>query len=242
LSDIFREVEEEVRRERLEKIWKLYGDYIVAGIAILVIAVAGYELYARYQSNQRMQASETLMAAESAAAAGDYAKATNAYATVAKDAPGGYAKMAKLGQASALLANGQREEAIAIYKGVAADGGPIGDVALIRAGWAMAETAPRSDVQALLAPLTDPTNPWHYMAQEILAYADFHAGQNAAAQLAFAALAADAGAPQPIRTRADSMSTFLKQGGFKDYGTVPKPAALVATPAAPAAPVTAPAQ
>ncbi|HEY4986280.1 MAG TPA: tetratricopeptide repeat protein, partial [Bradyrhizobium sp.] len=62
MSDIFREVEEEVRRERLEKIWKLYGDYIVAGIALLVIAVAGYELYARYQANQRMQASETFMA------------------------------------------------------------------------------------------------------------------------------------------------------------------------------------
>lgn len=240
MSDIFREVEEEVRRERLEKIWKLYGDYIVAGIALLVIAVAGYELYARYQANQRIEASETLLAAETAAASGDFAKATDAYATVAKDAPGGYAKMAKMGQASVLLANGHRDEAIAIYKGVAADGGPIGDVALIRAGWAMAETAPRAEVQTMLAPLTDPTSPWQYMAREILAYADFHAGQTSAAQQEYAALAADKGATQAIRTRADSMATFLKQGGFKDFGTVPKPVASAATPANPAAP--APAQ
>jgi hypothetical protein len=237
LSDIFREVEEEVRRERLEKIWKLYGDYIVAGIALLVIAVAGYELYTRYEANQRMQASENLLAAETAAAGGDYAKATDAYATVAKDAPGGYAKMAKLGQASALLATGQRDEAIAIYKSVAADGGPIGDVALIRAGWAMAETAPRADVQALLAPLTDPTTPWNSMAREILAYADFHAGQTSAAQQEFAALAADKAVPQAIRTRAEGMATFLKQGGFNNYGTVPKPVAPpAAAPANPAAP------
>ncbi len=131
-----------------------------------------------------MKASETLIAAETLAAAGDFTKASDAYATVAKEAPSGYVKMAKLAQASAMLANGQRDEAIAIYKALAADGGPIGDVALIRAGWALSATAPRSEVETLLAPLTDPTSPWRFMAREILAYADFHAGNVKAAQLA----------------------------------------------------------
>ena len=40
MSDIFREVEEDVRRERLEKIWKEYGDYIVAALALLILAGA----------------------------------------------------------------------------------------------------------------------------------------------------------------------------------------------------------
>ena len=59
MSDIFREVEEDVRRERFEQIWKQYGDYIIAGVAVIVIAIAGYELWQRYEETQRLKSSET---------------------------------------------------------------------------------------------------------------------------------------------------------------------------------------
>ena len=224
LSDIFREVEEEVRRERFQKIWKEYGDYIIAGVALIVIAIAGYELWLRYEDNQRLKASETFIAAGQLAEAGNINQASAAFAIVARDGPDGYAKMARLSQAAALLVSGQRGEAVMIYKSIAKDdSGVIGSIARVRAGWVLAADGPRADLDATLAPLTDPTSPWRFPAREILAYADFHAGQIAKAQAEFQSLADDKGATEGIRSRCAAMAKFLKNGGLTNYGTVPPP-------------------
>lgn len=243
MSDIFREVEEDVRRERFQQIWKQYGDYIIAGVALIIIAIAGYELWQRYEESQRLKASETFIAAQQLADSGDLAKATAAFAVVAKDAPGGYAKMARLSQAGALLVAGQRSEAIAIYKSVAADDtGVIGSMARIRAGWALAESAPRAEVESVLAPLTDATSPWRHAAREILAYADFHAGLTAKAQAEFQSLADDKDASDAMKHRTAAMARFLKNGGMANFGSVPPPPAPVTLPAMPpVAPATPPA-
>ena len=237
MSDIFREVEEEVRRERFEQLWKQYGDDVIAAVALIIIAIAGYELWQRYELNQREKASETFFAAQQLAETGDFSKATPAFAVLARDAPNGYAEMARLSQAGALLVAGQRLEAVAIYKSIAADdSGPIGSVALIRAGWVLADNAPRSDVEKLLAPLTDPKSAWRHSANEILAYADFHAGALKKAQAEFQSIADDKDAPETLRRRSAAMADFLK-AGTGNFGTVPAPV----KPAAPATPpVTAP--
>jgi hypothetical protein len=241
LSDIFREVEEEVRRERFESIWKQYGDYIIAGFALIVIAIAGYELWQRYEANQAVKASETLIAAQQLADSGDFARATPAYAIIAKEAPSGYAEMARLSQANALAVAGKRDEAVTIYKSVATgDSGVIGSVALVRAGWTLVDSATRTDVQTLLAPLTEATNPWRHAAQEILAYADFHAAKYKQAQTEFQAIADDKDAPESMRRRTAAMAAFLKNGGMSNYGTVPAPPPPAATPAPAIAPPVAP--
>jgi len=222
LSDIFREVEEEVRRERFEQIWKQYGDYIIAGIALIVIAVAGFELWQRYEANQKLKASETFLAAQQLAIGGNFNQASAAFAVVAKDAPDGYAKMARLSQAGVLEVSGQRNEALMVFKSIAKDDdGLIGDVARLRAGWILAVDGPRADMDSLLAPLTDPTSPWRFSAREIIAYADFHAGLNAKAQKEFQDVANDKDASQTLRRRCGAMATFLKNGGMSNYGKVP---------------------
>jgi hypothetical protein len=110
LSDIFREVEEEVRRERFEQIWKQYGDYIIAGVALIVIAIAGFELWQRYEENQKLKASETFIAAQQLAISGNFNQASAAFTVVAREAPDGYAKMARLSQAGVLEISGQRSD------------------------------------------------------------------------------------------------------------------------------------
>jgi hypothetical protein len=239
VSDIFREVEEEVRRERFEQLWKQYGDYVIAGVALIVIAIAGFELWQRYETNQRLKASETLIAAQDLAESGDFARANPTFAVVAKDAPGGYAEMARLSEAGALVRTGHRDEAVQIYKSIAAeDSGPMRGVALIRAGWASVEDTPKSALQTLLAPLTDPGSPWRHAAAEILAFSDYRAGAVADAQKEFQALADDKDATDTMRRRAAALAAFLKEGGMRNYGTVPKPTPPATPPAAPPSPPT----
>lgn len=229
MTDIFREVEEDVRRERFEKLWKQYGDYAIAAAAAVVIAVAGYKLWDRYEYQQRLNASSAFDAAQQASDSGNGTAAAQAFAKLAGSAPSGYATMARLAEADALLAAGNRADAVAIYKAMAEnDNSPIASAARIRAAWAIVETAPKSDVQALLAPLSDPTSSWTYMAGEILAYADYRAGALKQAQAEFESLASDKNAPHALRGRTNAMATFLKAGGDKEFGFVPE-----AVPAAP---------
>jgi hypothetical protein len=224
VSDIFREVEEDVRRERLEKLWKKYGDYIIAGLAVLVVGVAGYKLWQHYQAVQIAKASVAYSAAAQLSNGGKNADAAQAFARIAKNAPGGYAASAKLAEADALLADGKTADAIALYKSVAQkDKTELGDLARIRAAWALADSASKSDLQTLLAPLTDPKSSWRFMAREILAYCDFRDGAMKAAQSEYDGLAAESEAPATVRQRAGAMASLIRAGGGANYGTVPPP-------------------
>ena len=55
MSDIFREVDEEVRREQFRKMWERYGKYVIAACVLLVVAVGGWRFY---ESNEAKKAAE----------------------------------------------------------------------------------------------------------------------------------------------------------------------------------------
>jgi len=231
LSDIFQEVEEEVRRERLEKIWKQYGDYIVGGVALVVIAIAGYELWQRYETSQQQKASVEYDLATQLAA-NDPAAAIGKLDQLAKTAPSGYALLSRFAQADALLANGERDKALDIFKSIAtSDDGVIGNAARLRAGWASIDSSSREQVADLVKPLDDPNSSWRFLARELLAYADYRSREFATAGKEYKALADDTQAPNPVRERAKAMASLLKSGGIGEFGTVPQ----VAKPTAPAA-------
>jgi hypothetical protein len=223
VSDIFHEVEEEVRRERLEQIWKEYGDYIVAAACLLIIGVAGLQLWRVYETRESAKASEAYTQAEQLYEAGQTDMAAQAFAHIAATAPGGYAAVARLQEADAMMASGKRDDALALYKKIAGgDNKLFAEVARIHEAWAIADTASRADLETLLAPLTDANNAWRFTAREILAYADYRDGLTAKAATEYASLAASPGAPSQMHARALAMATFLKGGGDKNYGTVPQ--------------------
>ena len=236
MTDIFREVEEDVRRERFEKLWKQYGDYVFAGVAAIAIGVAGYKLWTRYETQQRESASKTYMAAQEAADSGNGPAAGAMFGKIAQSGPSGYASLAKLAEANTLMMTNHRSDGIALYKSIAEkDRGAVGNVARMRAAWAIADFAPKSEIQTLVAPLNVQTGAWRFLAQEVLAYSDYRSGATAQAEREYQALAKNDKAPQGVRQRANAMATFIKTGGERNFGAVPKPV-QPAPPAPPAQP------
>ena len=240
MSDIFREVEEEVRQERLQKWWKKYGNYVVAGVSILVIGVAGWKLWERYDLQQRMKASTEMESAAQMSAAGASDMAAEAYGKIAKKAPSGYALVAELNQADELAAANHINEAVAIYMKIAEkDKAGLGDVARMRAAWAQGDSISTEQLKTLLAPLNDGKSKWRFMARELLAYRAWHDNHPAEALKQFSALAADNDAPAAIRQRAEAVASMLRTSGGKNFGSVPeppKPDAAAGGAAAPATP------
>ena len=117
MSDIFREVEEDVRKERLEKLWKAYGDYAIALMALIILGIAGWQLWLRYESAQRAKASLEFVAAERIT---NSTQAAAAFDKLSKTAPGGYGQLSRLAEASALAVAGNPADAVTRYKAIAA--------------------------------------------------------------------------------------------------------------------------
>lgn len=222
MSDIFREVEEEVRQERLQKWWKKYGDYVVAGVSVIIISVAGYKFWQHYEQQQRLKASSQYQSALQLAATGQIDNAAQAYAQIAKDAPGGYAAVAKMAQADALLQQGNTEQALALYSSLMKESkAGLGEVARIRSAWVQADTLSTEELRTLLAPLDNDKSAWRFMAREILAYRTYKDGKAKEAQKQFETLASAKDAPVAVRQRASAMASFLRTSGGENYGTVP---------------------
>jgi len=222
LSDIFREVEEDVRRDKLEKFWKANGGYVIALLACLLVGVAGWKAWQYYQAGQRQR---DFTAYTAALGQNDPKAAAKAFADLAQHAGGGYVALARMGQANGLLQSGNRTEAVALYKDIAnSDSGPIGAAARIKAAWALADSAQRNDLQTLLQPLLDSASVWKQMAQEILAYNDYRNGKLLIASGEFKKIATDSTAPDTLREHARAFVAFLAGGGAANAGTVPPPA------------------
>ncbi|MBX6324392.1 MAG: hypothetical protein IRY94_21475, partial [Rhodospirillaceae bacterium] len=59
MADIFREVDEELRRENLVKLWKRYGSYILAAALLIVVGSGGYVVWQRQMEARRLEQSRT---------------------------------------------------------------------------------------------------------------------------------------------------------------------------------------
>ena len=234
MTDIFREVEEDVRREKLEKLWKAYGNYAVAALVLLFAGIAGWQVWERHDAQERAKVSDSFIAAQRIT---NPQTAASTFADIARTAPKGYAELARLSEAGAMFASGQTGPAIDLYKQIAKDdNGPVGAVARLRAAWATADTASRKDLADLVKPLDQPGSPWRQSAQEVLAYADYRAMDSKGALAKYAILTADPESPDSLKRRAQAMTEFLKSGGAVSFGTVPAPVPPAAPNAAPAGP------
>jgi len=219
VTDIFREVEEDVRRERFEKFWKAYGNYLIAALVLVFVGIGAWQLWDRHEQQERAKVAATFIAAQRIT---NPQAAASAFVDIARDAPKGYATVARLSEAAAMFASGQQGSAIDLYKQIAKDdSGPIGMIARLRAAWALSDTASRTDLQDLLKPLDQPGSAWRQNAEEVLAYADYRAMDVKSALAKYAALAVDPQAPDALRRRAEAMTAFLRNGGAVSYGTVP---------------------
>ena len=211
MSDIIREVEEELRRENFEKLWRKYSSYAFALAALIVLGVAGYFEWRHYTANQHAERARQYEAALQLAAAGDPG-APAALQAVANGADG-YAALALLQEAALKAKAGDVNGAVAIYERMTTDGAidqSLRDLALILLALHTADTAAPDLLAQRLQPLTAASNPWRYSALELTALLAQRAGDNAKAEQILTGLADDLNAPQALRQRATEMLHALK--------------------------------
>jgi hypothetical protein len=211
VSDIIREIDEDLRRDNLEKLWRKYGIYALGLAVIVVLGIAAYTGWQRYSENRQAERARQYESALQLIAAGD-AKAGDQLQALAGGSDG-YAALARL-QAAALKARaGDVAGAVDIYEQLAADSGVdahLRDLAVILLALHTADTAAPEALAKRLEPLTAAGNPWRYTALEITAVLARRNGDMARAEQILTGLADDLDAPQGLRQRATEMLAALK--------------------------------
>ena len=215
MSDIFREVDEEVRRERLEQLWRRYGTYITAAALVVLACVGAWRGYIYWEERKAAEAGAAYEAASGLADAGKHSEAEAAFAKLASEGTAGYRSLARFREA-AQFGLSDPKAAVAAYDALASDaslGQSLQDLAAVRAALLLVDTASYQDLRARLEPLTAADGPFRHSARELLAFGAWRAGDSAAARQWIEAVVSDPTTPGSIRTRVDVLSALIPSDG-----------------------------
>lgn len=211
MSDILREVDEELRRERYQKLWERYGIYVVGAALVLVVAVAGWRGWEWYVAREASRAGARFETALELDAAGKQSEAEQILTALTKDAPRGYRTLARF-RAAAEISQRDRSAGTAAYDALADDvsiEASLRDLARVRAALALVDTASAAEVARRIDPLLAGNSAFKASAREILALSRFRAGERDAARRLFVEIVADAETPPSLRSRAQLMLALL---------------------------------
>ena len=215
MADIFHEVDEEVRRERLQKLWDRYGIYAIALAVLLIAGIGAWRGYEWWQAKKAAVAGAAFESALSLSEEGKHAAAEAAFAKIAAEAPAGYRILARL-RAAAELAQAKPADAVKAYDELAADnslGPALQDLAAVRAGMLMVDSAPLSDMQRRLGPVSEPGRTFRHNARELLALSAWRNHDFTAARRYIDMIATDGESPPGARARAEVLSALIAAEG-----------------------------
>lgn len=211
MTDIFNEIEEDLRKDKAKELWKKYGNYVIALAVLIVLGVAGWRGFQWYQEEQANAAGVRFEQALQLARDGKTEEAEKAFAALGSDAPKGYRLLSRF-RTAAETAKRDPAAGIEAFKALASDNG-IGpllqDLAKVRAAMIEVDTKPFTDILAALEPLAAPNGAWRHSAREILGISAFKAKDFDAATKWFSAAMADPDVPSALRQRAEVMMQLI---------------------------------
>jgi hypothetical protein len=211
VSEIFDEVNEDVRREQLKKLWDKYSIYIVALAILIVAGVGGWRGYEYLEAQKAAEAGALFDKASELSDANKHAEAEAAFADLAAKAPRGYRILARL-RTAAEVAHRDKPAAAKMFDDIAADssvGAPERDLARVRAAQLLLEATTYPNMLQRLEPATAKDATFRHTARELLALSAWRANDAAATRQWLDVIANDGETPPALRSRAEALQALL---------------------------------
>jgi hypothetical protein len=212
LTDIFREIDEELRRDNFAKLWARYGTYVIALAVAIVVVVAAIVFWRQHQEHQRAAEGQRLVSALDLAQRGDAKGSGEILNALAEEEPTMRAVLARFEEADLAGRSGDTTGAAAAYEAIAGETSldpAYRDLATILAAqYGLAAGSPQILIERLNG-LASGDGPWRPSALELTALAQLKAGDKNAARGTYQRLADDLAAPQGLRGRAAEMASAL---------------------------------
>ena len=211
MSELFNEVDEEVRREQLKKLWDRYSVYIVAGLLLIIASVGGWRGYQYLETKKALEAGAAFDKATELSDANKHAEAEAAFADLAAKAPAGYRVLARL-RTAAEVASRDQQAAAKMFDEIAADrsvGVPEQDLARVRAAQLLLESTTYPNMKTRLEAAAGPAATFRHTARELLALSAWRANDAAATRQWLDLIANDGATPPSLRSRAEALQALL---------------------------------
>lgn len=211
MSEIFHEIDEDLRREQIKKLWERYSIVVIAAAILVVASVGGWRGYEYLEAKKAAEAGSAFEAAIGLSEQGKKTEAEAAFAKIAADGSRGYRALARL-RAAADAAAANPKAAAKLYDGIAADPSIAvteQDLARIRAASLMMETEPYAEMRQRLEPATGEGRTFRHTARELLALSAYRANDATAARQWLDLIGNDARTPASMRSRAEALQALL---------------------------------
>jgi hypothetical protein len=211
VSELFDEVDEEVRRDQLKKLWDQYSIYIIAGALLIIAGVGGWRGYQYLEAQKAAEAGAAFDKAVELSEQNKHTEAEAAFNDLAVKAPSGYRMLARL-RAAAEVAIRDPQAAAKMYDDIAADrsvGAEQQDLAKVRAAGLLLDKSTYPNMLARLEASAAPGATFRHTARELLALSAWRANDAAAARKWLDLIAGDGETPPSLRSRAEALQAML---------------------------------
>jgi hypothetical protein len=211
VSELFDEVDEEVRREQFKKLWDKYSIYIVALAILIVAGVGGWRGYQYMEAKKAAEAGAAFDRAVELSDQNKRAEAEAAFAELAAKAPSGYRVLARL-RTAAEVASRDKAAAAKMFDDIASDssvGTSERDLARIRAAQLRLETTTYPNMLQRLEPAAGKDGAFRHSARELLALSAWRANDPTATRQWLDMIANDGDTPPGLRSRAEALQALL---------------------------------
>jgi hypothetical protein len=212
-SDTFvREVDEELRRDRVSGFMTRFGWYIIGAVLLLLAAVGGWIWWQNRQSEAAGEQSQKLIQVSEQLERNNAKGAAATIDELAGSDRKAYQLAGLFSRANAQILTGAIPAAVETLKGIVADGDapqPYRDAALIRQTQLEMDNLPPDQLVQRLRPLAQPGNAFHGSAGEMLGVALIRQQKFQEAGRVFEAMAKDKSVPDTTRARAIQMASSL---------------------------------
>ncbi len=212
MTEFFREVDEEVRRERVLRFWAEYRYWLIAAAVLLVAGTGAWRLYSYYRDDAAEAAGAKYEAAMQLSRDGKSDEAAAAFDALSKTAPKGYANLARLRAADERAAS-DPQAAIKTFEELAAETGtdPVyRDFAKLRAAMLRVDSDDPMEFERKFAPLASDTFPYRHQIRELLGLAALKRNAIDTAANWFDGIVSDTRAPPGVNMRARALLDMAK--------------------------------
>jgi hypothetical protein len=214
---IFSEVDEELRRDRMRKLWRAVAPWVIGGAVGVVLLVAGYEGWKWWQDSNSAKWSDQFYAVMETAAGVDKTAAQQALGDLIAQTGGGYPMLAQFRQAALLAQDGKTDEAVAAYDALATTqtNSHLRELALVLSASLLVDKGDVSAVEQRVGGMLAPTSPLRNGAYEMMGLVQYKAGDLDAAMKSFQAIIDDPQANRDLRGRIQVFMSQLIANGAK---------------------------
>jgi hypothetical protein len=214
---LIREVDEELRRDRMRKLWRQTGPWVIVAAVAVVLAVAGYEGWTWWQKTQSAKSSDQFYAATKIADGTDLDAAKKALDGVIAQGSGGYPMLAQFREASLLAQNGKTDEAVAAYDALSTsiNNTHLRELALVLAANLLVDKGDVAAVEQRVGGSLTPASPMRNAAREAMGLVDYKAGKLDDAMKNFQAILDDPMATRDLQSRIQFYILQLQAQGTK---------------------------